>query len=149
MATQSPYFAGRSEIISARAYRDRIISARALGLRQEAAEMTEVRLGVLRGGRVACGCLRVEVEEEVTCRELIDQLTEEDGGLSRGEERGAWHLVERWNGCGEPAPVGTAISRGRQWLSTRRAEAGGRRQSRGGSETVGKSGTGEGVAQIW
>ena len=64
--------------------------------------MFELRLGVLRGEKAVCGSLCVEVEEEVTCRELVDQLKEakEVGLLSGAAERGAWHLVERWNGCG-------------------------------------------------
>ena len=64
-----------------------------------ASKMFELRLGVLRGEKVVCGSLCVEVQEEVTCRELVDQL-KEVGLLSSAAERGAWHLVERWNGCG-------------------------------------------------
>ena len=63
------------------------------------AKMLELRLGVLRGEKVVCGSLCVDVEEEVTCRELVDQL-KEVGLLSGAAEMGAWHLVERWNGCG-------------------------------------------------
>ena len=66
--------------------------------------MVEVCLGVLRGGRPACGDICLEVEEGVTCGELLSSLDHsgEGAGLSRSvAEKGEWHLVERWNGCGE------------------------------------------------
>ena len=58
--------------------------------------MTEVLLNVSWRGRPASGAVCVQVEEEVTCGELVDRLVE-DGW----ERKGAWRLVERWNGCGE------------------------------------------------
>ena len=58
--------------------------------------MTEVPLNVSRKGRLAPGALCVEVAERVTCGELVDLLVDEGWG-----RKGAWRLVERWNGCGE------------------------------------------------
>ena len=82
-------------------YRFSLLLHALIKLRYVCAKMPELRLGVLRGGKVVCGPLIVEVEQGVTCREFLDHLTDgEDGPLS-GAERGAWHLIERWYGCGE------------------------------------------------
>ena len=73
--------------------------------RAEKLKMTEVRLGMLHGGKALCGSVCVEIEEDVTCRELAEWLATDEGvgepALGGGAERGAWHLVERWNGCGK------------------------------------------------
>ena len=45
-------------------------------------------------GRQSSDCLRVEVAEEITCRELVEEIVQECGWC------GAWGLVERWNNCG-------------------------------------------------
>ena len=58
--------------------------------------MAELRLCCWKG--TLSSCIEVQVGEEVTCRELVNQLITE-GELE--EKQGAWHLVERWNGCGE------------------------------------------------
>lgn len=70
--------------------------------RARPALMPEVELSVLWKGKLSPSSLCVELDEEVTCRELVDQLTDPDEGWGR---KGAWHLVERWNGCGESARV--------------------------------------------
>ena len=63
--------------------------------------MTELRLSVLARGKPSSSQLYVEVaDEEVTCRELVTGLLK-DGALEHPGKRGAWHLVERWNGCGK------------------------------------------------
>ena len=85
--------------------------------------MVEVRLGILHGRKVACGCLCAEIEEEVTCGELLDELAYGEGaGLDwSGADRGAWHLVERWNGCGKQSVFSATQP---PFLCTRRAQAG-------------------------
>ena len=94
---------------------------------------------------MACGCLSVEIEEEVTCGELLDELADVEGaGLDwSGAERGAWHLVERWNGCGKQSVFSASQP---PFLSTRRAQAGRRRACCGGRYAVER--WWEGVAQI-
>ena len=62
--------------------------------------MTEVELCVLLRGKPSCSLLYVEIkDDEVTCKELVNQLVE-DRVLEYPGRRGAWHLVQRWNGCG-------------------------------------------------
>ena len=62
--------------------------------------MPEVRLSVCWKGKTAPSTLGIEVDEEITCGELTAQLVDELW-LGDGRRRGAWHLVERWMGCGE------------------------------------------------
>lgn len=62
--------------------------------------MSEVRLGVLWGGRPSPDCLRVAVSQAITCREFVEQLVEE----CKWQRNGEWRVVERWHGCGEMPP---------------------------------------------
>lgn len=60
-----------------------------------------MQLSVCWGGKSLRSSVpvRVEVEDGTTCSQLVAQVVESLELNTSG--RGAWHLVERWRGCGK------------------------------------------------
>ena len=69
------------------------------GTASDSVKMRRVELGVRWHGGRATGRMTVEVEEDVTCAQLAARAAESLGLGAR--RKGAWHVVERWMGCGK------------------------------------------------
>ena len=83
------------------------------GTASDSVEMRRVKLGVRWYGRTPTGRMTVEVEEDVTCAQLAARAAESLGLGAR--RKGAWHVVERWMGCGKCSYIAIILSRQTPW----------------------------------